>query len=52
MKGGYKKVTSGGNEKVGPAKAHNMGGGKSGTFPNVGSSKQRGATNIKFNRKS
>ena len=51
MKGGYSKVTSGKNEKVEAAKAHNMGGGKSGTFPNVGSSGIRTATNIKFGRK-
>ena len=46
------KMSNGkGGEKVMAAKAHNMGGGKAGTFPNVGSSKQRMATNIKFNRK-
>ena len=51
MKGKHKPVSGKGGEKVMQARAHNHGGGKPGTMPNVGSKSQRMKTNIKFGRK-
>ena len=51
MKGKHKPVSGKGGEKVMQARAHNQGGGRAGTFKNVGSKAQRMKTNIKFGRK-